>query len=190
MDSDLRREIDGCEGNIQMLLRYSHGENGEAGAYAMQKMIRAYAAEGKFGALMEMHTRENLPEEIREKAGLAIVEGVPVQPKEVKGRAPPRHGILDDLAFNRKGPEKVRVAAGKKRVDIFIDRVKRGDPSGKAGINAILKHRRHHQDVKNYARNALDALEVAKEGAKGALKGKKAQQKGRQGMPKSPLFVP
>ncbi|MEM4272214.1 MAG: hypothetical protein QXH30_01365 [Candidatus Bilamarchaeaceae archaeon] len=171
MDFSLKREIDRCAASISMLTRYAQGEDEEAKEYAMLKIIENYVRRQKLGALLEMRREKGIPEKIREMSGLAIVNAVSAE-KEGEGKHfRQKHGILDDLAFDRRSPERVRIAAGKKRVDILVKRIKEGDAMAKKGIEAVIAHRRHHPEVRNYARNALDALEIARERAKEVAKG-------------------
>ena len=190
MDSNLRRMIDGCAGNVPGLMQHVYGGDAEAANYATRKLIEHYAAERKHGALLELYERENLAPALREMAGLAIVGNFNIETMEASGKAAPKQGILDDLAFDRGKSENVRIAAGKMRVDILLERMKKGDPSAKAGIEKVLKHGKYHKDVKDYARNALDAFELAMEKARGGFKGKRGQAPNGQPRQAVAAFIP
>jgi hypothetical protein len=183
MDSDLQREIDARSGEEIALFIHMQGQDSEAAAYAAKKLIKIYAEAGRHGALLNLSAR--LPKELEGMAELAIVDSIPLHGETVPGKPAKKYGIIEDLAFDRKMPEGVRIAAGKKKVDILLARMEKGDASAKKEIEEMSRHRRSHRDVKIYARNSLDAQEIAKQ-KQSAFRAKKAKPP-RVQMPQKPV---
>lgn len=181
MSASVQSRNDVGSGDEVRLLISMHGQDEGAARSAAEQLIKYYAAEGRHGALLKLCEGGKLGLELKMQADLAIVGSIPLHEEPIPGRVPRKYGILNDLAFDRKRPDEVRIAAGKKVVNRLLERLKRGDAGAKEEIVALAKHK-YHKEVKAYAKNALDALEAAKEKDKGAFT-KKRGKSPPQGQP-------
>ncbi len=177
LDENTKRLIDrfSSEGNLAELLHYSTRTDAEIRAYALDKLVDYYTNTKAYGQLVHLCGSERCPEEIREKAGNALIGmAKAVGPRSnqtweyLSGREklPVSEGILQELALRGNFPEKIREAAGIKMVELLRESAGWEFTRSKVRLEFVAKTKRYPPKVQEAALNALDALDLKEKHAR------------------------